>query len=201
MSEQHLQDIFRHIPAGVATLQGAELCFSFVNEAMRAILGPEAQEGRRLADCANQLPADLREVIQQVHQSGQPFVAKAYGLPGPLPKGATAPVLRYFDLALEPVQAAEGSSSGLLLFAVDVTAQGDARQQDNHLALETRRLDARLRVLTETVPQITFTIDAQGHYEYVSPQWYYFTGQPPIAAVDAVWPVLIHPDDRLRVLY
>ncbi|MGI4863074.1 MAG: PAS domain-containing protein [Janthinobacterium lividum] len=201
MPEQHLQEILRHIPAGVATLQGADLCFGFVNDAMRAVLGQDAQEGRLLATCAARLPADLQEVIQQVYQSGQPFVTKAHGLPALPTAGEATSALRYFDLALEPVREDGGAISGLLLFAVDVTAQEEARQQAHRLALETRRLDARLRVLTETVPQITFSVDAQGQYEYVSPQWYYFTGQPPIAPVDAVWPLLIHPDDRLRILY
>jgi PAS domain S-box-containing protein len=201
MPEQHLHSILRHIPAGVATLQGAELRLSFVNEAMLAVLGPDAQEGRLLADCARPLPADLHEVIEQVYHSGQPFVTKAYGLPGPPAEGEETAAPRYFDLALEPVREAGDAVSGLLLFAVDVTGQEEARQEAHRLALETRRLDARLRVLTETVPQITFSVDAKGHYEYVSPQWYYFTGQPGNAAVDAIWPLLIHPDDRLRILY
>jgi PAS domain S-box-containing protein len=84
---------------------------------------------------------------------------------------------------------------------MDVTAQEEARQKAHHLAIETRRLDTRLRVLTETMPQITYTVDAAGKNEYVSPQWYYFTGQPPTADLNAIWPLLIHPDDRLRVLY
>ncbi|HET9506218.1 MAG TPA: PAS domain-containing sensor histidine kinase [Hymenobacter sp.] len=202
MAEQHLHSILRHIPAGVATLHGAELRLSFLNEAMQAMLGPDAREGCLLADCGQQLPADLHEVIGQVYQSGQPFVAKAYGLVVQRPEdGEAKNALRYFDLALEPVREENDTVSGLLVFAVDVTGQEEARLEAHRLALETRRLDARLRVLTETVPQITFSLDSQGHYEYVSPQWYYFTGQPANAAVDAIWPLLIHPDDRLRILY
>ena len=80
-------------------------------------------------------------------------MAKAYGLP--LPAAAKAPVVpRYFDLALEPVREDDGPVSGLPLFAVDVMLQEQARQRMHELAIETRRLDTRLRVLTETVPQI-----------------------------------------------
>ncbi|UOQ53549.1 sensor histidine kinase [Hymenobacter cellulosivorans] len=146
------------------------------------------------------LAADLLEVMQQVYQSGRPYVAKAYALPLPNPVGGPA-TPRYFDLAMEPLQDEDERPQGLLLFAVDVTGQEEARQRAHELALETRRLDARLRVLTETAPQITFSVAANGEYEYVSPQWYYFTGQPPTADLNAIWPLLIHPDDRLRVLY
>ncbi|UOQ65999.1 PAS domain-containing protein [Hymenobacter volaticus] len=144
------------------------------------------------------MPSDLLEVMQEVYQRGQPYVAKAYRLPYANNEQAG---LRYFDIALEPVREGGEEVTGLLLFAVDVTGQEEARQRTHELAIETRRLDTRLRVLTETVPQITFTVDAKGNYEYVSPQWYYFTGQPPTADLNAMWPLLIHPDDRLRVLY
>jgi PAS domain S-box-containing protein len=187
------------MPAGVATLQGPDLRFGFVNEPMRAALGGAAVEGQPVAESPGVVPPDLLEVMRQVYESGRPYVAKAYRLLAATERENVAP--RYFDLALEPVREGGGPVSGLLLFAVDVTPQEEARQRAHELAIETRRLDTRLRVLTETVPQITFTVDAAGKHEYVSPQWYYFTGQPPTADLAAIWPLLIHPDDRLRVLY
>ncbi|QDA61470.1 PAS domain-containing sensor histidine kinase [Hymenobacter jejuensis] len=200
MHEPQLQKILRHMPAGVATLLGPELRYGFVNEVMHTVLGSEMPLGQPLSENPGAIPADLLEVMQQVYRSGSPFVAKAYGLPITEP-GDEHPTPRYFDIALEPTSDDAGAVNGLLLFAVDVTVQEEARQRAHELALETRRLDARLRVLTETAPQITFTVDAAGKYEYVSPQWYYFTGQPPTTDLNAIWPLLIHPDDRLRVLY
>ncbi|WP_170934821.1 PAS domain-containing sensor histidine kinase [Hymenobacter gelipurpurascens] len=187
------------MPAGIVTLLGPELRYGFVNEAMQALLGGDTPEGQSLAEHPGVLAADLLEVMQQVYRSGRPYVAKAYPLAYPEPDGSV--LSRYYDLALEPLTDEQDQPQGLLLFAVDVTAQEEARQRAHELALETRRLDARLRVLTETAPQIIFTVDAAGAYEYVSPQWYYFTGQPPTADLNAIWPLLIHPEDRLRVLY
>jgi PAS domain S-box-containing protein len=202
MREQHLHDILRHLPAGVVTLQGPEMRVSFANEAMRAVLGPSVREGALLLDGGNRLPTDLREVLRQVYHSGQPFVAQAYGLSAAFTEGED-PTTHYYDLAFEPVRepAESGDVTGLLLFAVEVTAQEEARLRAHALALETRHLDARLRVLTETAPLITYTLDAQGNCTYASPQWYRFTGQPPTTDLTAIWPLLIHPDDRLRVLY
>lgn len=201
MREQQLKDILRHMPAGVATLQGPELRYGFVNEAMQEVLGASVTEGLPITECPGTLPADLLEVMQEVYRRGKPYVAKAYRL-ALSSEGDEPARLRYFDIALEPVREGGGEEvTGLLLFAVDVTGQEEARQRTHELAIETRRLDTRLRVLTETVPQITFTVDAKGDYEYVSPQWYYFTGQPPTADLNAMWPLLIHPDDRLRILY
>ncbi|OON70533.1 PAS domain-containing sensor histidine kinase [Hymenobacter sp. CRA2] len=194
MREQHLQDILRRLPAGVATLEGEELRYTFINEAMAGLLGPADATGQPVAVHAGPWPADLLDVMQQVYRTGKAYVAKACQLQ----TGAAGPI--YCDVALEPVLD-DNRISGLLLFAVDVTVQEQARQRTHELAIETRRLDARLRVLTETAPQITFTVDGAGRYEYVSPQWYLFTGQPPTCDLNAIWPLLIHPDDRLRVLY
>lgn len=201
MREQQLQDILRHMPAGVATLQGPELRYGFVNEAMQTVLGSPITEGQSVMEQPGIIPADLLDVMQQVYQRGQPYIAKAYCLPLAADDNGTPAPQRYYDVALEPVREGGGPVTGLLLFAMDVTGQEEARQRTHELAIETRRLDTRLRVLTETVPQITFTVDAAGTYEYVSPQWYYFTGQPTTADLNIIWPLLIHPDDRLRVLY
>ncbi|RAK66642.1 PAS domain-containing protein [Hymenobacter edaphi] len=198
MQEQHLQDILRRLPAGVATLEGPELRYSFVNEAFRRLLDAGELLGRAVAEVPGPWPADLLGVMQQVYRTGQGHVAKACPLcndPAARDEGV------YYDITLEPICAADGAVSGLLLFVVDVTVQEQARQRTHELAIETRRLDARLRVLSETAPQITFTIDAAGRYEYVSPQWYFFTGQPRTSDLNAIGPLLIHPDDRLRVLY
>ncbi|KAA9333314.1 PAS domain-containing protein [Hymenobacter busanensis] len=198
-TDRQLHEILKEVPAGIATLLGPELRYEFVNEPMQALLGGHTPLGESVADALAPIAADLLDVMRQVFATGRLFVAKAYHLVVPNPT-AEEPSLRYFDFTLQPLRNADDHVRGLLVFAVDVTLQEETRQRADRLAVETRRQDARLRVLTETAPQITYTTDAEGHVEYVSPQWYYFTGQPPTADVGAMWPVLIHPDDRLRVL-
>lgn len=190
--------LLRQLPAGVATLEGPDLRYGFVNEVMRSLVGHEA-EGQRVVDQPGQLPAALLNVLSQVYASGKPYVAKACLClkPGPTEPATTC----YLDLALEPYHDEQNQVAGLLLLAIDVSEQEAARHQAHEQSLQTRHLDARLRVLTETAPLISFTLDGQGHYAYASPQWYRFTGQPPTADLHAIWPLLIHPDDRLRVNY
>src|SRR6476620_9809270 len=98
MREQQLQDILRNMPAGVATLQGEELRYGFVNEAMQAVLGGPVQEGHAIAEHPGTIPADLLEVMQQVYRSGRPFVAKAYAIPLPPANPGEGPAQRYFDI-------------------------------------------------------------------------------------------------------
>jgi len=196
MAHPSLTHLLRQLPAGVATLEGPDLRYSFINDVMRDLVG-EGAEGQRVVDHPGRLPEVLLEVLPQVYASGQPYLAKACAC---APRPGTDEK-HCFDLSLQPYRDEEGNSEGLLLLAVDVTEQENARQRAHELALQTRRLDARLRVLTETAPLITFSLNAEGNVVYASPQWYRFTGQPPTADLTAIWPLLVHPDDRLRVLY
>jgi PAS domain S-box-containing protein len=165
---------------------------------MEGLIGPGAA-GQCVADHPGRLPQALLELLPQVMASQAAHVAKAC-VCAPA-KGAPAGASGYFDFAIDPYYDEQGSLSGLLLLAIDVSEQEHTRQRAHELSVKTRQLDARLRVLTETAPLITYTLDAQGNYTYASPQWYRFTGQPPAVDIAAVWPLLIHPDDRLRVLF
>jgi PAS domain S-box-containing protein len=184
------EQMLRQLPAGVATLAGPDLRYAFVNDRMRELVG-EGQLGQRVADHPGALPTVLLDVLPRIFSAGEHYLAKALAC-GPH---------HCYDLSVQPYHDEQGQIAGLLLLAVDVSEQESSRQRAHELLLATRHLDARLRVLTETAPLITYTTDAAGKVTYVSPQWYRFTGQPPTADLTAIWPLLIHPDDRLRVLY
>jgi PAS domain S-box-containing protein len=189
--------LLRQLSAGVATLEGEELRYGFVNERMRSLVGADA-EGQRIVEHPGRLPRALLELLPEVYAHREPYVAKACVCE---PTAGTEEQQHWFDFALDPYYDEQGQFAGLLLLAVDVTEQEQARQQAHELSLTARRLDARLRVLTETAPLISYTMDVTGRYTYASPQWYRFTGQPPTADLRAIWPLLVHPDDRLRVLF
>ncbi|WP_226268818.1 PAS domain-containing sensor histidine kinase [Hymenobacter pini] len=188
--------MLRQLQAGVATLAGTDLRYSFVNTLMHELVGTNA-EGKRVAEHPGHFPEAFVEVLPRILASGERYVAKSCAC-GPRHANGHS---RCFDLSVEPYHMADGVVAGLLILAVDVSEQEQARQRAHELALTTRHLDARLRVLTETAPLITFSTDENGLVTYASPQWYRFTGQPPTADLTAIWPLLIHPDDRLRVLY
>ncbi len=188
--------MLRQLQAGVATLTGPDLRYGFVNDRMRELVGPGAV-GQRVADHPGYLPSVFVEVLPRILTGGEQYVAKACACG---PRHGNGPS-RCYDLSVEPYHDESGTATGLLLLAVDVSEQEAARQRAHELSITTRRLDARLRVLTETAPLVTYTIDDTGAVTYASPQWYRFTGQPPTADLTAIWPLLIHPDDRLRVLY
>ncbi|MCR5886180.1 PAS domain-containing protein [Hymenobacter sp. J193] len=176
------EQMLRQLQAGVATLEGPDLRYGFINDRMRELVG-EGQPGQRVTEFPGNLPSVFLEMLPRIYADGSDHTAKACAC-GPR---------HCYDLSVQPYHDEQGQVSGLLLLAVDVSEQEAARQRAHELALTTRHLDARLRVLTETAPLMTYTVDAAGAVTYVSPQWYRFTGQPPTADLTAIWPLLVHP--------
>ncbi len=52
------------------------------------------------------------------------------------------------------------------------------------------------RVLAESLPQLVWTSDANGGWDYVGPQWARFTGFPAEEQMALGWLRQVHPDDR-----
>lgn len=55
--------------------------------------------------------------------------------------------------------------------------------------------EVRFRAMAETMPGIVFTIQPDGNYDYVSPQFSTYTGMPTETALGPGWPTVMHPDD------
>ncbi len=73
----------------------------------------------------------------------------------------------------------------------DITEQRAAEQ-----ALRTS--EARFRELTENIPQLVWTVDMNGHTDFVSKRWVEYTGADIDATAGDLWLDFIHPDDRAR---
>lgn len=84
-----------------------------------------------------------------------------------------------------------GTPARVIGTAMEITALKKAEQW-------LREGEARFRALAETVPDIIFTSAADGSRDYVSPQFYAYTGLPAGSALGFGWQRALHPDDRER---
>ncbi|MBX0291419.1 PAS domain-containing protein [Hymenobacter sp. HSC-4F20] len=188
--DQQLQLILGTVPAFIATLLGPEHRLTFLNQPFRALIGDEVHLGQpaysALPGLADQ---GLGEVLNTVYRTGQVLTGSERAV-----TIAAAPAPRYFDFTAQPLLDAAGQSQGVLVFAVEVTERVHARQRLEDLNQELRRQDALLRVMTESLPQITSITRPDGSVEYLSPQWFAYTGQT-IDDLPQCWRLALHPDD------
>jgi diguanylate cyclase (GGDEF)-like protein/PAS domain S-box-containing protein len=93
----------------------------------------------------------------------------------------------------------------LLCFLLVVRVAGQKRAWRRELA-DRERVEAALRqsndrayAIVDSIPQIIWEIDRDGHCIYLSPQWYEYTGRPPGEDLEDQWLGAVHPDDRALV--
>ncbi|GAB2966592.1 hypothetical protein GCM10027048_41460 [Hymenobacter coalescens] len=201
LKDEQFQRMLRTLPAIVNTMEGPEHRYTYLSPQMLALVGERVQLGARVVDAQPEVAEQgFVRILDEVYRTGEPFTALEQPITI-LNPGTGQQETRYFSFTYQllPELAHRPGSRGIMSFALDVTEQVQARQRAEALQAEVRRQDERLRSLTEALPAISFILDRALHLEYLSPQWYQLTGQPPAIDADAVWPTLVHPDDQATV--
>jgi signal transduction histidine kinase len=128
-----LERVFAQSPIAIGLLRGPELITEMANAGMAQIWGRPVEQvlGRphfeALPDLAGQ---GFEQVLATVLATGQPYVQPEQ----PITVTHTQqPYQRYLNVSYHPEQDAHGQSTGILVYASDVTEQVLARQQVQHL--------------------------------------------------------------------
>ena len=133
--------VLESAPAAIAIHRGPALVWELANARYRTLLGGKPLVGRALAEV---LPdwAQLRRILEEVARTGRPFVAREHRFLVD-PTGAGDLSDAWFDVICQPL--GDGAPApGVLSFAIDVTAQVEARQRAESAAAKlSRAVDAR----------------------------------------------------------
>ncbi len=145
---------------------------------------PDAQSDPRFS--ANPLVTDPPQVR---YYAGQPLVSQ---------EGASIGTLCVIDNKAHPQPLDDFQREGLAVLASAAARRLEARRS----AIQAKRIIAereeRLRRMIEGVPQIAWSADAQGNFDYFNKRWTEITAaEPPRVSDD--WLPFIHEDDREAV--
>jgi signal transduction histidine kinase len=142
-----LTEVFQQAPVAVAVLRGravADLVFELVNPRYAEMVPPGRRPlGRRLQDALPEVESTMRSVLQQVLDTGRPFVANDYCVP--LDRdGDGAPEEYYFNFVYHPLVETDGSVGGIVGVGTEVTESVRARRDAERLwaAAEAARAEA-----------------------------------------------------------
>jgi PAS domain S-box-containing protein len=189
-----LHELFMQAPALIGLLSGPEHRFTFVNHHYVRVTGrQDAQDfiGKTVREALPEIEGqDLLELLDQVYQTGEPYVGtarKAILNRGP----GGQPQETYFDFVYQPMRDADGQVEGILVHGVDVTDEVIARQE-----IEKRERD--FREMIDALPAAIYTTDAEGRLTHFNPAAVRFSGRTPQLGTDQ-WCVswkLYYPDGR-----
>lgn len=117
--------------------------------------------------------------------AGQPLVSE---------EGAPLGALCVVDLEPHPEGLNSFQREGMAVLAQAVMRRLNARRANIVAERELRESEERLRRVLEGVPQIAWSADAEGNFDYFNARWKQQVGtEPPRVAED--WRPVIHPDD------
>jgi PAS domain S-box-containing protein len=201
--DRQLSQILNQVPALIATFAGPAHNVTFSNPGFDALAGYRVVPDRPLAELMPEAEDQgFVALMDEVYRTGEP----CHGHDTPMalldpPSGQMRHY--YFDFIYQPLLDPQGVVNGIMVFVTDVTERVQARHQAEELAAHMQRRDERLRLMTESQPHISFITSGDGSTtEYLSPQWYAYTGTAPQASDTGTASTgsAMHPDDALAML-
>jgi len=121
--------------------------------------------------------------------AGQPLISE---------EGASLGTLCVIDLQSRPEGLDELQREGLAVLAQAVMRRLNSHRADIRARFAIAEREERLRRMIEGVPQIAWSADSQGNFDYFNARWREITGDyPPKVAEE--WRPYIHPEDSDQV--
>ena len=94
-------------------------------------------------------------------------------------------------LRASPVRDPDGRIAGAVVAQMDITERVRAEA-------ELRASEAKLRTITDAMPQMVWSTRPDGFHDYFNRQWYAFTGMTEGATDGEAWSGMFHPQDQPR---
>ncbi len=183
---QMLNDLYMNSPAFVCTYRGTKHTYDMVNPAYQKIVGSRQLVGKPLLEALPELDGQgFDKILDNVFQTGEIFVATealiwvAYDVDLP-------PAERYFNFSYQPIYDEDKKINGILAFGYEVTNE----------VLAKKKSEENLRLILETIPQITFTASSEGKILFFNKYALDYSG---LAKEEATtkkgWEKIIHPEE------
>ena len=126
---QQLYDVFMQVPAAITILEGPEHIFTVVNPRYARLAGYRKLVGRPIRDAMPELASQgYFEILDRVYQSGVPYSANEARVQLDRDRDGVAEDV-YVNFVYQPLKRAQDEVFGIMVHAVDVTANVKAREE------------------------------------------------------------------------
>lgn len=153
-NERHrLQEFFLKAPAMIAFVRGSHYVYEFANPTYLQVAGRQAEEliGKPLREVFPEIEQQgFLEIFDQVYRTGIPFSGVEAPVQFDRLKNGTLQEA-YFNFVYQPLRNALGEVEGILMHAIEVTAQVQARRRTEELA---HQLEVERSLLEAVIQQM-----------------------------------------------
>ncbi|MBA2284725.1 MAG: PAS domain-containing protein, partial [Ktedonobacteraceae bacterium] len=197
---QRLHQLLMQAPAGIAILRGPTHIYEMTNALYQQIVGRPASEligkpGRTaLPEIISQ---GIWDIFDRIYATGEPFIGSEF--PAALDTNGDGGLeQKYFNFVGQPIHDAQGRREGILIHAVDVTGQVEARREVEELARQLGS-ERELLALAQEAGRIgTFEWNIQTGSISWTQELEALYGLPPGSFEGRLenWLQRLHPEDR-----
>ncbi len=158
--------------------------FTYVNMSMEEVMGVSREE-LLTRPCTALIGRDTCTLLEEIALRGPG--ARDYGRTYDLDIPSADGDLRYFTCSISFLPSREGHR--LLVHGIDTTRRRAAEES-------LKESEERYRSLTESAPDIIYTLDLQGCFTYVNPKWEAILGHRPAEVIGKAFRDFAIPRDR-----
>jgi PAS domain S-box-containing protein len=166
--EQSLRNIILQAPVALCIFRGRDFVVEIANDSMFRFWGKSAEQviGKRLFEAIPEAKGQGYEALMDhVFQTGIPFSASE--LPVTLPRNGTVQTV-YVNFSYNPVRDPDGTLSGILAMAIDVTEQVVARQKIEEAKREAERQKRLYETITSNTPDLIYVFDLSYRFTFAN---------------------------------
>ncbi|MFO0677122.1 MAG: ATP-binding protein [Polyangiaceae bacterium] len=191
-------------PLAAAIVRGTDHVFDVANPAFVELVGGNDPSGKPFREALPSFRGQgFEELLDRVYRRRSRFDATEVLVT--LANDAGTTTQRYVNFVLESLVELGSEDDGVVIFGYDVTAHVLARVRAETLAREladqqlaVAMSESRLRFMTESIPQLVFTVLPDGRADYFNARWTEYTGMTDVESFGDGWMRALHPDDLAR---
>ena len=186
-----MNQLYMNAPSFICILRGPKYVYELVNPEYQKLFGKRKLIGKTIIHALPELQkTGILELLDNVYKTGVPYVATEMLLNMSRDQGK-APETMYFNFSYQPLYDLNRAIDGILVFGYEVTKQVLAKKQG----------EDDLRLILESIPQITITASADGDFTFFNQYFLEYSGWTFEEAIAGKgWKDIIHPEDMKEVI-
>jgi PAS domain S-box-containing protein len=185
-----IERLYMNAPAFICTLKGPDHIFELVNPEYQKMYGSRQLLGKKVAEAIPELVSQgIIEKLDHVYRTGEPYVVTEMLLYLSRDEGKE-PEPTYLNYSYQPMYDTDKNISGILVFGYEVTKQVLAKMEG----------EENLKLILESLPQITSTSSANGTNIYFNKFFFEYSGLSKEEATVNGWNAILHPNEINEVL-